>query len=265
MNLQLKTTFALALASSFLSLTTPLFAANAPAASPAERAKIEEVVHQYLLAKPEVLVEAMQTLQRKQAEQAQEVMKETQKNASKFASALFHQKMDPVVGNPASKITVVEFFDYQCPHCIDMGPVIDAIVKANPNNVRIVFKDFPIRGPASEMAARAAIAANLQGKYFPFHLALLAAPQPLTADAIMTLAKQMGLDIPRMKKDMDANSTTEQLKADVKLAQDLKLFGTPAFFIGKTALTDNSHGTIHYAPGQISQSQLQDMIDQAAQ
>src|SRR5689334_12549783 len=76
-------------------------------------------------------------------------------------NALFHQNSDPVAGNPKGKVTVVEFFDYQCSHCMTMAPVIEAIIKNNPN-VRVVFKDFPIRGPVSEFAAKAALAANKQ-------------------------------------------------------------------------------------------------------
>lgn len=233
----------------------------ATSVSPAERTKIEEVVHQYLLRKPEVLVEAMQILQRKQYEQAENTVKETQKTAGRFAKSLFQQTTDPVAGNPNGSITVVEFFDYQCPHCVDMAPVMADIIKANPD-VRIVFKDFPIRGPVSEMAARAALAAQKQGKYYEFSHALLTATQPLTEDSIYTIAKNLGLNVDQLKKDMNDNSVNNQLKANVKLAQDLKLFGTPAFFIGKTDTKEN--GNINYVPGQLNKSQLQTLIDKNA-
>jgi protein-disulfide isomerase len=135
--------------------------------SPAERAKIEEVVHQYLIQKPEVLVEALQVLQAKQSQQAERTVKETQKIAAAYADPLFHQENDPIGGNPNGKVTIVEFFDYQCPHCVDMAPIIDSIVKANPD-VRVVYKEFPVRGPLSKLAASAALAANQQGKYTAF-------------------------------------------------------------------------------------------------
>src|SRR5262245_61362793 len=113
---------------------------NASSISPAERAKIEQVVQDYLLRKPEILVQAIQKLQERQYQETQQSVKKTQQIASTFSKVLFHQANDPTAGSPGGKVTVVEFFDYQCQHCIDMAPVIDAIIKANPN-VRVVYKD----------------------------------------------------------------------------------------------------------------------------
>lgn len=254
------------LAAAILSISTASFAANtannnaAASVSPAERAKIEEVVHQYLLRKPEVLVEVLQILQKRQYEQAEQTVQQTKKMAANYSKALFNQNDDPIAGNPNGKITVVEFFDYQCPHCVDMAPVMDAIIKANPD-VRVIYKEFPIRGPISNFAARAALAALKQGKYNEFSHALLTSNQPLTNDTILTIAKNTGLDVDKLKKDMSDQSVDTQIKNNTKLAQDLKLFGTPAFFIGKTT-GDNS--TITYIPGQMNQAQLQDEIDKAS-
>ena len=100
------------------------------------------------------------------------------------ANELLHQSHDPIAGNPKGNVTVVEFFDYQCSHCMSMAPVIAAIIQANPN-VRVVFKDLPIRGAMSEFAARAALAANKQGKYYSLNHALLSANQPLTEDFVL--------------------------------------------------------------------------------
>lgn len=250
------------LATSLLALTAHSYAANnndaSTAVSPAEKAKIEGVVHDYLLSKPEVLVEALQILQQKQYDQAQQTVKQTQKTATTYSKDLFHQAGDPVAGNPDGKITVVEFFDYQCPHCIDMLPTMDAIIKANPD-VRVIYKDFPIRGPVSEFSARAALAAKIQGKYTELSHAILKANQPLTQDAILDIAKNIGLDVDKLKKDMNDKAVDKQLKDNIKLAQNLKLLGTPAFFIGKT----DGKGDIDYVPGQMDQKQLQDMIDKA--
>lgn len=227
--------------------------------SPAERAKIEEVVHQYLLAKPEVILEAMQVLQNRQFEQAKQAVQKTQADAPRFATPLFHQANDPIAGNPNGKITLVEFFDYQCPHCIDMATILDAAIKANPE-VRVVYKEWPIRGPMSEFASRAALAANKQGKYIEMHHAILGANQPLTQDSILQIAKTLGLNVDQLQKDMADTSIDNQLKANMKLAQDLKLFGTPAFFVG---LTNAKNGNITYVPGELTQAQLQDLIDKA--
>jgi protein-disulfide isomerase len=254
-----KTALATALTGSMMVFALQSFAAPAaPSVSPAERAKIESVVHDYLLKNPQVIVEVLQTLQRKQFEQAEQTVKKTQETAGQFAQALFHQANDPVVGNAKGKISIVEFFDYQCPHCVDMAPVISAIIKANPE-VRVIYKEFPIRGPISDFASRAALAANMQGKYAEFSHAVLVAQQPLTQDAILDIAKKTGLDVEKLKTDMNSETVSNQIKANTKLAQDLKLFGTPAFFIGKTDSTD-----IHYVPGQMNQTQLQAAIDTAS-
>lgn len=234
------------------------FAAAQVSVSPAERAKIESVVQQYLMQKPEVIIEAVQNFQRKQYEQAEQTVKKTQQTANTYANPLFKQNEDPIAGNPSGKITIVEFFDYQCPHCSDMAPVIDSIIKANPD-VRIVFKEFPIRGPLSSYAARAALAANKQGKYYEFSHALLSSNKPLSENLILEVAKNSGVDLEQMKKDMNDVAVSAQLKTNTKLAQDLKLFGTPAFFIGKT----DAPADINYIPGRMEQAQMQEAIDKA--
>ena len=258
-----KTVLATALVSCVTAFSSAAFAAtqtNTSSAnvSPAERAKIESVVHDYLIKNPQVVVEVLQILQRKQYEQAEQTVKQTQQNVGQFAASLFSQANDPVAGNPKGKVTIVEFFDYQCPHCVDMAAVMESIIKANPD-LRVVYKEFPIRGPISEFAARAALAANMQGKYTVFSHAVLAAPQPLTQDAIFDIAKKTGLDVDKLKTDMNGNAVSSQLKANNKLAQGLKLFGTPAFFIGK--IGDKN---IKYVPGQMDQTQLQAAIDSAS-
>ena len=260
----LKTTLAIALAScvtlSYAAKTVNIANEANSAITPAQKTQIQDIIHQYLLDKPEVLVEALQSFQRKQYEQAEQTVKKTQANVSQFANALFKQTNDPVAGNANGKVTVVEFFDYQCSHCVDMAPVIESIIKSNPD-VRLVFKEFPIRGPLSQFAARAALAANKQGKYYELHNALLTTKQPLTEAGVFEIAKGAGLNVDQLKKDMDDKSVENQLKDNLKLAQDLKLFGTPAFFIGKTD-TQNAKN-INYVPGALDQKQMQDMIDKA--
>ncbi|OGT59438.1 MAG: hypothetical protein A3F43_00685, partial [Gammaproteobacteria bacterium RIFCSPHIGHO2_12_FULL_42_10] len=211
-------------------------AASSAAVSPAERAKIESVVHDYLLAKPEIIVEAMQILQNRQFEQAKQAMQKTEQNAPRYAHTLFNAPANMITGNPKGSVTLVEFFDYQCPHCVDVVPTINNAIKANAD-LRVIYREWPIRGPVSEFASRAAIAAAAQGKYFTLHQALLTAGQPLTQDSVLDIAKKAGLNVAQLQKDMDDPQTDSQIKINVKLAQDLKLFGTPAFFIGRTNAT----------------------------
>lgn len=180
---------------------------------------------------------------------------------AKPVNDLLRQPNDPVAGNPKGKITVVEFFDYQCGHCASMAPVMSAIIKANPN-VRVVFKEFPIRGPMSDFASRAALAANKQGMYYDFSHAMLSTGQPLTEELVLSLAKDQGLDINKLKKDMNSNSVREQIAANRQLGNDLQLSGTPAFFIGKTNATDSK--TVHFVLGEMSQHELQRDIDKVS-
>lgn len=227
-----------------------------------DKTKIQAIIKDYLTEHPEIIIQAVQNYQRKQYEQAEQTIKTTQKNASNFAAPLFKQINDPSTGNPNGKISVVEFFDYQCPHCIDMAPVIEALVKANPD-VKVIFKEFPIRGPQSEFAARAALAANLQGKYYQFSHALLTVNKPLTEEIVYETAKSAGIDVDKLKQDMNSNAVKEQLKNNMLLAKQLNLFGTPAFFIGKTNATTKDN--VNYVPGQMDLNQLQSAIDKANQ
>lgn len=174
---------------------------------------------------------------------------------------LFHQANGPYAGNPDGKVTVVEFFDYQCSHCIEMGSVMAAILHANPN-VRLVFKDFPIRGEMSMKAARAALAANLQGKYKSFYHGLLNADQPLTEHTILAVAKASGLDLNRLKEDMKSSAVNDQLQKNISLATRLHITGTPAFYIGKTNAQHLSQ--VKFVLGKMSETELQNAIDTAA-
>lgn len=232
--------------------------------SAAQKTQMDSAIHDYILKNPEVLVQALQSFQQKQMDEAQKTMQKTQETASKYASDLFHSANDPVAGNPNGKVTVVEFFDYQCPHCIEMTPIIDSLIKTNPE-ARIVFKEFPIRGPASEMAAKAALAAKMQGKYFEFHKALMSANKVLTQDDILKIAGSVGLDVNKLKTDMNSDAVSQEIKADYKLAQSLQLMGTPAFFIAKTDVSNASPASaVVFIPGQVDQAQLESVVSKVS-
>ncbi len=228
--------------------------------TPQQKTQIEGVVHDYLLKNPEILAESIQVLQKKQMDK---MKSQTQQTAIKNASVLFGQGGDPLAGNPNGKVTLVEFFDYQCSHCIDLFPSLQALIKANPN-LRVVYKEFPIRGPLSLYIAKASLAADKQGKFEVFHEALMNNAKDLNQDKVMELAKSAGLDVQKLKKDMDSPAIDQEIKSTYKLAQDLQLFGTPAMFIAKTETAKNpSAGAIDFIPGQADQQTLQSAIDQA--
>ncbi len=178
--------------------------------------------------------------------------------ADAVLNALFHGN-DPVAGNPKGNVTIVEFFDYQCGHCINMASVIQSVIRSD-RNVRVVFKEFPIRGAASELASRAALAANLQGKYYALSHALLTTSDPLTEATVFSIAQAQGLNINKLKKDMQSPYVSNIIAANKKLAAQLGIPGTPAFFIGKTNATDTND--VKYELGELSSYTLQKTIKQ---
>jgi protein-disulfide isomerase len=174
--------------------------------------------------------------------------------------SLLRNDSDPVAGNPKAPVTIVEFFDYRCSHCIAMEPVIANILRSNPN-VRVVFKDFPVLGEMSEIAARAALAANRQHQYLVMNRALLSTSQPFSTDVILDIAKKQGLNVDKLRRDMQSKAISNQLKATYQLASELQLPGTPAFFIGKTYARDTKD--LQFFPGEMTQSELQEAVDKA--
>ena len=174
--------------------------ASKPALTPGQEKAVRDLVKEYLLKNPEIIVEALQDLRRRQ-----QLAKEKQAREAlvKRRDELLRDKDTPVGGNPKGDVTIVEFFDYQCGYCKRvMQTVIDS-TKAD-GNVRVVFKEFPILGETSLVAAQAALASHKQGKYEAFHFALMGHRGRLSPDVIMSIAKSVGLDVKKLKDDMAA-------------------------------------------------------------
>jgi protein-disulfide isomerase len=173
---------------------------------------------------------------------------------------LFNNLGDPILGNPKGSVTLVEFFDYECSHCIDMAPVVSAVIKANPN-LRVVMKNLPLRGPMAELAGRVALVAKNQGKFNEVNHALFAADQPLTEESIMQIAKKAGLNMQKLKNDLNSTAIDNQLQSNMNEARELQIPGTPAFLVGKT--NANKLDAVEQILGSVSQSRLQEAIDAA--
>ncbi len=153
-----------------------------------------------------------------------------------FAShpkSLFDDPGSPVAGNPNGGVTLIEFFDYHCAVCKSALRVVMTVIEEEPD-VRLVFKEFPILGRESVVAARAALAANAQdpGKYVPFHIALMSSRGLLTEPRILRLARGVGLDPERLKTAMSKPEILQAIKRNWALADALRIRGTPAFVIG---------------------------------
>jgi protein-disulfide isomerase len=200
---------------------------DAPSAALDEK-KIVDIVRNYLTKNPEILVEMTTELdQRQQTEQAAQ----QQKVISENAEALFRSPLAYAAGNPNGDVSVVEFFDYNCGFCRRALPDLIKLVD-NDDKVRVVFKELPIFGDESEGAAKAALAAGKQGKYFEMHQKLFSEPGKADKDKALKIAQELGLDVPQLEKDMDDPSVQEALDEAKALAQKLGLQGTPLYLIG---------------------------------
>lgn len=158
---------------------------------------------------------------------------------------------DPAIGPEDADAVLVEFFDYRCGFCKRVLGDVMALAEAD-SRLRIVFKEFPILGPLSVVAARASLAADRQGNWAEFHVALMSAPGALTEDRIMDIAAGTGLDIARLRVDMESAAVTAVIERNRALAAVLGVNGTPAFLV-KNAIQ----------PGAASREDLAAMVARA--
>ena len=219
----------------------------------AQKEQIQTIVHNYLIQHPQIIAQAIQSL-KQQAYQKQQ--NQIHQAVVKNQTAIFDAPNSPSIGPKHALITVVEFSDYQCGHCKDMAPGLAKIIKAHPN-YRFIFKEFPIFGKNSLFAARAAIAAAKQGKYLAYRDALMAAQDPLTNAMTLAIAKKVGLNVAKLKVDMNNPAIAKELKQNYVLAQKLQLVGTPALIVANKNLK-------HFMliPGEVNQQQLMQVINQ---
>ena len=203
--------------------------AAAPAQGDApDRGMIETVIREYILENPEIVMQAIEKLQERQALAEREA---DRKLVAAAAKEIFEDPDSPVGGNPGGDVTLVEFFDYRCGVCKRVHPVVAELVDSDPG-LRRVYKEWPILGPESLMASRPALASRGQGKYLAFHDALMEARSPLDEDAVMRIAAAAGIDTGRLRDDMSAPEIEETIRRNHELAARLGLNGTPSFLVG---------------------------------
>lgn len=205
----------------------------AEAASSMSKDEFEKRVHDYLLAHPEVVAEAVNRLEARQHEQEAAVAQAALKSR---VDEVFRDPNSPIGGNPKGDATLVEFFDYNCPYCHQMATVMIEAEKADPR-LRVVYKEFPILGPNSLFAAKAALAADRQGKYVAFHRALYQVRGPVDESKVLEAAKTVGLDVNRLKADMKDPKISAQIDKNNELARALNITGTPGFAVGEKVFT----------------------------
>lgn len=212
-----------------IAFTAPSAQAAAPQFSDAQKAEIQTIIKDYLVSNPDVMKQALEALQTKiqNDEQARQSAAMTENRPKLEATTVA-----PAAGNANGNVTVVEFFDYRCGYCRTMAPVVEQLLKDD-TNVKLVFREFPILGPVSVTAAKAALAAAAQNKYVEFHNALMNSPRPLgTENDIYSIAATVGVDINRLKADMEGAAIQAEIAANFQLAESMGIRGTPAFVIG---------------------------------
>lgn len=203
-------------------------AAVAPqtAFSAEQRGAIEQIVREYLLTHPEILMDVSKELENRQAAQQAALAKKVIVDRK---ASIFQAPTDYVVGNPKGDITVVEFFDYNCGWCKKALDEINKLTKADPK-IRVVLKEMPIFGENSTIAAKAAMASNAQGKYWEFHSALMKERQ-VTKDNVFKIAEKVGINVDKLKKDMENPAFDAAIKETHEIAQLLGIEGTPGFIV----------------------------------
>ena len=225
---------ALALAA-LLSAAVPTARAADGTMTPAQRKAVENVVRDYLRQNPEVLVEAIRALRAK--EEARQAA-EQEAAIAHLAKELHEDPLSPVTGNPDGDVTVVEFFDYRCGYCKQIFPEVQKLLKDD-GKIRYVFKEFPILGPESVVAARVATAAWITDpdKYMLLHTTLMALRGGLTEAKLVQAATDVGYDADALRAAMKDDRVQQSLARNMALAQALGVRSTPTFVVGTTVIS----------------------------
>jgi protein-disulfide isomerase len=197
-----------------------------------EQAKIEQVVREYLTRNPEILVEMTTELDNRQ--QAAEAAKQ-QRLIGEHAEQIYRSPSSFVAGDPDGDVTVVEFFDYNCGYCRRALPALVELID-NDDKVRVVLKELPIFGDDSEDAAKAALAADKQGKYFEMHQKLFSDPGKANKEKALKIAEELDMDVAQLETDMEDPEIQKSLDESRALAEKIGVEGTPFYLIGDRSL-----------------------------
>jgi protein-disulfide isomerase len=218
------------IALAFVGATGP---ASAESFSDAQRTDIEAIIKNYLVSHPEVLEEAMTELSKRQA------AAETEKHEASIAQnsdAIFNSPRQVVLGNKDGDVTFVEFFDYNCGYCKRAMADMLELMKADPK-LKVVLKEFPVLSQGSVEAAQVAVAVRMQDpagkKYLDFHQKLLGGRGAADKARALAAAKEAGLDMAKLEKDLGSPEVKATLEENLKLADSLGMNGTPSYVIGK--------------------------------
>lgn len=238
----------LGLATFLLGGASIVLASQHNAFTPSQEEAIDKRIRAYLLENPDLIVEALRILEQRQT------LAEARRSREQLASRqeeILNDPASPVGWNLDGDVTIVEFFDYQCPYCKAVVPRLNAL-RSEDDGIRYVYKELPILGPVSVIAARAALASREQDRYEDFHEALMTRPGKIRESDIFIIAEEVGLDIAQLRDDMRAPGIEESIERTRQLATALGINGTPAFVIGDRLV-----------PGAISLEQLRSLVRRA--
>jgi len=219
----------------FISIFTLVFmfagvsTSHAQSFTEAQKAEINKMFEEYISNNGKVIIEGVSKYQQEQEEAA---YKDQDAKAKSFMEELKGKKNLPMAGNPKGDVTVVEFFDYNCGYCRKALSEVKKVIKDD-KNVRVVFIDMPILGPSSLEVSKWSLAANMQGKYFEFHQAVMNKNGEKNESVLSAIAKDLGLDVAKMKTDKESEAVNLELQANLATAQDLGIRGTPGFIVGE--------------------------------
>jgi|TARA_B100000768_G_C11247603_1_gene362525 protein-disulfide isomerase len=197
-----------------------------------------------ILENPQIIMQAVAILEQRERERAAS-------GANTVRLQLEQDPNSPNLGNPDGDVTVIEFFDYNCPYCRKAGQTVQELL-ASDANVRVIYREWPILGEDSVFASRAALAARAQGKYEEFHWALMNGEGRASEASILKLARHLGLDVEKLQADMTSPAVEAHIAQSNALARTLGFTGTPAFIVGDRT-----------APGMLSTDEITAMVAEA--
>ena len=214
-----------------------------------QKLAFEKLIRDYLLRNPEIIVEAMQVLR---GREKAETRLQQEKILAHMKQDIYEDPSAPIGGNPKGDVTIVEFFDYNCGYCKKVHPTVVKLLKSD-SKIRHVYKEFPILGNSSVIAARIALAAwDLdKSKYSDFHAALMQSQGGLSESKILRIAKKFGFDEAKLKIAMKDPKIEASIRKNHAIAQALNITGTPAFIIGNQVI-----------PGAISAETMKKIISE---
>jgi len=216
--------------------------------SDAQKADVETLVRSLLRDHPEIVVEALQAYESKRRQAQADARQDA---VTQVVERTKGADFAPVLGNPNGDVTIVEFFDYQCGYCKRLAGPLRSLVEQD-GDIRLVMLEFPILGPESLVAAKAALAARRQGLYAPFHWALIGRRGTPDEAALREVADQVGLDWDRLQRDMRDPAIEKSLSEYYALAEALQVSGTPSLVIGD-----------QFYPGALPLAELKTAVEKA--